>query len=470
MNEAPALGLKPPVVKGNALEMLREPARVRFARVMAFTRKEPVVRVELGGPLVMYLVSDPEGAEYVLQKNHLNYTKPSADMSELRHFLGNGLFTSEGDFWRRQRRLAQPAFHKQQLAALITLMVQTTRRMLTRWETYQEQGKPFDLAHEMMRLTLATVGETLFHVDLDQGASEVGAALTEVLKVTSRRLLTPLRVPMAWPTPQNLRFKRARKVLDAHVGKIISERRQARERPQDLLSMFLDVRDAESGEGMTDQQIRDEVMTLVLAGHETTANALSWAFYLLSTHPSEEARLRAEVDLVLSGRDPTFEDLPRLSYALNVIQESLRLYPPVWMIGRQSKTADVICGYAIPAGGRVTVSPYVLHHHPKYWEHPEAFDPERFTPERSKGRPRSAYIPFGGGPRLCIGNNFALMEAQIMLSMITQRYRLVLDPTAVVEPEVALTVRPAHGIAMTLHPPKPSSFATPASLPASSPA
>jgi cytochrome P450 len=272
--------------------------------------------------------------------------------------------------------------------------------------------------------------------------------------------MSPVRIPMRVPTPANVRFKRALRILDAHVARIITDRRAAKERPHDLLSMFLEVRDADTGEGMSDHHIRDEVMTLVLAGHETTANALSWAFHLLSTHPEVEAKLRAELESVLGGRTPAFEDLPKLTYTLNVFQEAMRLYPPVWMIERTNKAPDVLAGVPIPARSIVTLSPYAAHHNPRVWDNPEAFDPDRFLPERSKDRPRFAYMPFGGGPRLCIGNNFALMEAQLILAMVLQKHRVQLDPTGVVEPALVLTLRPRFGLTMTLKTLKPPRGAT----------
>jgi cytochrome P450 len=396
------------------------------------------------------IVNDAEIARQVLQENRKNYPK-SSNYNQLKGFLGNGLLTSDGDFWLRQRRLAQPAFHHKQLAKLFSTMVETCNDLLTGWEAVAGQDRTLDVSREMMRVTLSVVGRTLLSTDLASAAGDVGPALTYLLKDTDSRMFSPVRIPRSIPTPKNLRFWKARAAIDGRVLGVIRERRaQGDDGPQDLLAMLLQARDADTGEGMTDAQLRDEVMTLVLAGHETTANAMSWTLALLSRHPDIRARLEDEVDRALGGRTPTFEDLPRLSYASMVFQEAMRLYPPIWIIERQAVAADTLGGFKIPAGAFVTISPFLLHFHPDYWENPAGFDPLRFLPEAVQKRPPFAYLPFGGGPRVCIGNQFALMEAQILLAMIVQRFRLDLDPTHALEPELMLTMRPAGGMPMYL--------------------
>jgi cytochrome P450 len=333
-------------------------------------------------------------------------------------------------------------------------MTAATQAMLDRWEALRRGAEPFDVAVEMSRLTLDIVGRTLFSRHLDDAADEIGRALTEVLALMNDRTMRFLPSPLWWPTALNRRLSRGIRVLDRLVFDIIEARRRADEtvedRSEDLLDMLLRARDEETGEGMTDRQLRDEVMTFVLAGHETTAVALAWTWYLLARHPEVAERLRAEVAAALRGRTPTIDDLPGLQYARMVVEEVMRLYPPVWGFFRQSLAPDRIGSWAVPKGTVVLISPYLTHRHPRVWDDPERFDPDRFAPERVKERPRFAYLPFSGGPRLCIGNEFALMEAQLALAMTVQRYRLELVPGTRIEPESRVTLRPRGGVPMTV--------------------
>lgn len=402
----------------------------------------------------VYILSGPSEVGRVLHENHTNYQK-SFIYERMRPLLGNGLLTSNGDFWKRQRRLAQPAFHRQRIAGFGESMVRHTQRMLERWRTQAVRGEPIDVHAEMMRLTLVIVGEALFSVNLMEDAGDVGRALTAALEIINDRFTSFFIVPQAIPTPQNRRFAQAMKVLDGAVDRIIGERHASSEARHDLLAMLMEVRDEETGQGMTDAQLRDEVMTMVLAGHETTANALSWAWYLLSKHPHVEQKLRQELHQVIGERAPTLADLPNLRYATMVIEEAMRLYPPAWAFGRQAIQDDVIGGYLIPAGANVTVCTYTLHRNPRYWENPEGFEPERFLPERAASRPKMAYIPFAAGPRMCIGNQFAMMEMQIILSMVAQAYRLELVPGFRAEPDPSVTLRPIEGVKVTLRPQAP---------------
>lgn len=393
----------------------------------------------------------PDDVRHILQENHFNYNKDVIDYHVLRLVLGNGLLTNDGESWLRQRRLIQPAFHRERVAAFGTLMTETTLAWLARWETgdFTETSKPLDLTQEMAGLALSIVGKALFSIDLSAETDRVGQALTTVNHLLAEAFYLPWALSL--PTPQRHRLHIARSVLHTVVEEIIRARRMRQEEHSDLLAMLLEARDEETGEGMTDQQVRDEVLTLLLAGHETTANALSWTFFLLAQHPHVEAKLQVEYQHVLHDRPLMIADLPKLPYNRMVIEEAMRLYPPAWGLGRRALGEDEIGSYSIPKGAYVLVFPYVTHRHPDFWERPDEFDPERFSPERVAGRPRFAYFPFGGGPRLCIGNQFALYEAQVILATILSRYHLQLVPGASVTPEPLVTLRPRGGLRMTVH-------------------
>ena len=395
-----------------------------------------------------YMIFHPHDVKHVLQENHRNYSKDTYLIQFLRPFLGQGLFTNDGQSWLHQRRLMQPAFHRKQLATFGTLMTSATEALLERWQDVARSKQPLDVSTEMMRLTLRVVGQALFSIDLSNEADTVGEAFTALMTSISDYIFHPVP-PLVVPTPRNRRIQQSMRKLDSVVQNIITERRQGDDKG-DLLSMLLSARDEETGEGMNDRQVRDEVMTLLLAGHETTSNALTWTWYLLSQHPDAESRLHAELEQVLGGRTPTVEDLPTLAYTHMVLEEALRLYPPVVGFNRKALADDEVGGYAVPANTLIWLSPYTTHRHPEFWEKPDVFDPERFSPERSAGRPHFAHFPFGGGPRLCIGSNFAMMEAQLILATIAQRYQLRLVPDYRVEPQVLLTMRPRHGLPMML--------------------
>lgn len=405
------------------------------------------VRMHGLGSFSFFMLFHPDDIEHVLKGK--NYPKGMAIQS-LRVLVGNGLLTSDGEFWRTQRRLAQPAFHRQRLAGWATMMTDASERLAERLRPYAETGRPVDIAHEMMRLTLEIVGKALFSSDVSGSADALGPAVTDAIEYVNHRSATPFALPVGFPTPRNRRFLRARTQIDSVVYGMIEQRRRTGEDTGDLLSLLLAARDEETGQGMTSEQLRDEVITVFLAGHETTAVTLSWAWYLLAQHPAVEARLHAELAAVLGGRTPQLEDLPRLPYTRMVIDETLRLYPAAWTIARQATADDTIRGYTIPARSVMVMSQYVTHRHPDFWDNPEVFDPERFTPERSAQRHRYAYFPFGGGPRVCIGNSFATMEAQLLLATLAQRYRYSLVPSHRVVPEPSVTLRPRDGVLMTL--------------------
>ncbi len=427
---------------GSALEFLADP-------LQSINR----LRDEFGdttlskfGPYRFVFAYDPVDIHHVLVRNHRNYVK-SRSYEGLRLVMGNGLVTSEGAFWKRQRRLSQPAFHHKRLAGLAETMTQCVDRTADAWLA-RAGTRPLDVDFhaEMMRLTLGIVGETLFGIDLTGASNELGAAISVVLQHANEYAESIVRVPLWLPTPANRRFQRAKKLLDATVQKIITERRAHGRDEGDLLSMLMSITDQSGEERMTDAQLRDEVMTLFLAGHETIATSMSWTFLLLSQHPDVLSRVRQEVAAVAGDGPIRFADLPQLEYTGWVVNEAMRVYPPVWIIERQALQDDVIGGYRIPKGTIVAVSPWGLHHSPKLWRNPERFDPERFSPDRSEGRNKYAFLPFGGGPRVCIGNNFALMEAKIIVATLARRFDvdIAADPPPTPEPRV--TLRPQGGM------------------------
>ena len=391
-----------------------------------------------------YLVTDPAGIRHVLQDNARNYHK-SPVYARLRDTLGNGLLTSEDASWLRQRRLAQPAFHRQRLQAMTDAMVACTEQMLDRWDAIATAGTEIDVVEEMMGLTQAIIVRTMFSTDLG-GAAEVVNRTWPIINRRIGETFWSTKLETSLPFAANRRFWRAVRELDAVVYRIIADRRRTRRDEADLLSMFLSARDEDTGEGMSDRQLRDEVMTMLLAGHETTSLALSWTYHLLSRHPEAGRSVADEVDRVIGGGRPSFAHLDRLAQIRRVLDESLRLYPPAWGFSRQALADDEIGGYRVAKGSIVFLIPYVLHRRPKLWPDPERFDPDRFTPEAEAARPKFAYLPFGGGPRGCIGNNFALIEAQLIVAAVAQRFRVEVVPGQDILPEPLITLRPAPGV------------------------
>jgi cytochrome P450 len=397
-----------------------------------------------------FMLIDSHHIEYVLQTNSRNYRK-GKNYEEVKASTGNGLFVSEGDVWLRQRRLAQPAFHRQRIASFARIMTDSVEAMLERWQPLAERGVSVKVDEEMLRLTLGIVGKALFSRDLSDEADTMSQSFEVIRKHTTNRIMSVVKFPASFPTLQNRRFRQAVANAGRIVYGLIAERRRGQGNPDDLLSLLMAARDEETGEGLSDKELRDQAITIIGAGYETTTQALAWTWYLLAKHPEIENRLRAEVSDVLGGRTPAFEDLPKLKYTLMVFQEAMRLYPPLWMMSRAAINADEIGGYRVPAGSEILLLPYITHRHPKYWENPEEFFPEHFSPEKQAARPRFAYFPFGGGSRQCIGNNFALMEAQLIIATVAQKYRLRLADERKIEPETSVTLRPSRSLKMTLH-------------------
>jgi len=392
------------------------------------------------------LVFHPDGVRHVVQENHFNYRKGGISHQVLRLTLGNGLLTNNGESWLHQRRLIQPVFHRERIAAFGRLMAESALAWTE--ETTIDTQQPLDLFQEMSGLTLSIVCQALFGTDMLVHKERVFQATSTINHLEAQAFYVPGLLSL--PTPQRHRLYEARNTLYTIVDSLISKRRQA-STESDLLTMLLQVQDAETGEGMTDEQVRDEVVTLMAAGQETTSNALCWTLVLLAQHPDIEARLQQEYQQVLGGRAPQIEDLPQLKLSRMVLEESMRLYPPAWVFARSAIDEDEIGGYSIAKGAYVLMFPATTHRHPDFWERPDVFDPERFEPARAAGRHRFAYFPFGGGPRVCIGNQFALTEAQLILATILPRYQFRLLPEDNVVPEPLITLRPRGKLLMTIH-------------------
>jgi cytochrome P450 len=400
------------------------------------------------GPFLFHLVSHPDHVRHVLHDHNKNYVR-SWLYQRTKEIIGNGLVSTEGEVWRRARRMIQPVFTRQRVLALGPAMTDIAADMVRRWQGWAVRAEMFDVAAEMMRLTLRVVGRTLMGVDLGNNADVIGPAITELMFYLEHRISSLVSLPSYVPTPRNLRFHKALGTLNRIIYDIIARRRrEGAGQHDDLISMLLSARDVETGEAMTDLEVRDQVITFIGAGHETTAVALTWAWYLLSQHPEVESRARAEVADVLGGRVPTVDDLPRLTYLRQVLEETMRLYPPVYAVARDAVEDDEIGGFLIPRKSSAVVCQYVTHRHPEFWPHPERFDPDRFAPQRAADRPRFAYFPFLGGPHQCIGETFAMMEAQLVIATVMGSYRLELAPGAKVAITPVMSLRPTNGLPM----------------------
>jgi cytochrome P450 len=401
------------------------------------------------GSQKFYLITHPQDIERVWKTHHRNYVRGS-NFQLLRPLGGDGLFLSEGEAWRQQRRLLQPAFHVTRLMGMVGTINASIAAMLERWRREIAPGQPFDLEREMMGLMIEVSVRTLFGTEVAGDAAVIHDAITTTFSILHRRVLAAMPFPWWVPFPSHVRFLRAVAELDEVVYRLIAQRRRSGVEGNDVLTTLLSMRD-ETGEPMPDRQIRDEVVTLLVAGHESTGVTLSWALYLLSRYPLVAQQVADELTDVLGGRTPGFTDLPRLPYLSMVFKETLRLYPPFWMLTRTPLADDELSGHRIPAGSILMFSSYVTQRRPDFWPNPEAFDPERFLPEVAEGRPQFTYFPFGGGPRLCIGGRLAELQALLVLATVLQRYDLHAVPGRRVEPAAMLSLRPRGGLWMTLH-------------------
>jgi cytochrome P450 len=437
----------PPLVKG--VPLVGSFFDMRRDALGFMTRELPkyggIVRIRVG-PMEAYIASHPEVVEYVLRGNHRNFIKNKGVRKVLAEVLGQGLLTSEGELWRRRRRLTQPAFQLEQIQKYENVMVDFTNTMLNGWHP----GETRNVHSDMMRLTLEIVAQTLFTASVGDKAERVGAALDALMKYWSR-----LGAMFRWwkylPTPGASRFRRAIRDLDSIILETVAQRRASGSGVDDLLDRFLNTRD-DDGSRMTDRQLRDEMMTLLLAGHETTAVALTFCFYLLALNPEADARLAAELDAVLAGKPPVAADIPRLRFTEWVVKETMRLYPPVPSVGREALADCEIDGYRIPKGAQIAVVPWMTHRDKRWFgDEADKFSPERWDNDLVKRLPRCAYYPFVAGPRTCIGMHYAMMEAVLVLATVASRYRLELAPGYTLKLTPSLTLRPRGGLLMILH-------------------
>lgn len=442
---------------GNSLEIARDPLSA-FTRLQAQHNRPDgprLIQIALGGR-TQFVTFKPEDAKYVLQENHRNYGRSPA-FKILEIFLGKGLLTNDGDHWRHQRRLAQPAFHRQKLAILGQIMQQEVGSWLDELSRL-DLTKPVNLSEKFMDITMRIVCKTLFGTDAGNQLVGISHAMETAIFLANKRLMSPLSPPMSWPTPNNIRYRKAAQTVDALIYSIIEGRKKTGERRDDLLDMLLYAEDEDTGERMSTKQLRDECVTLFAAGHETTAVSMAWTTYLLTRNPAVMGKL-VETVRSLKTQTEDSDSGPRSvssqtgnygGYASQIINESLRLYPPAWATSRFSHADDQIGPHRIPARSTVLVLPYLLHRDPTHWPDPEAFDPERFAPGRDKERHAYAHLPFGGGPRLCIGNMFALMEMQMLLTGLVRTFQIEAATDNVIQPLASLTLRPGKPVMVYL--------------------
>jgi cytochrome P450 len=404
--------------------------------------------VHFRGPLKINLVVHPDYVEHVLRTNYKNYPRPEFVASKLRTIVGDGLVGAEGDQWARSRKKAQPAFHPELVNSYATAFAETTQEVLDSWEVHADRGNSIDAKSEMMHLSLTNLGKTLFKSDWSQKVDVVEPIVALALEHTHKRLTSPVD-PHRFPLKSTRAFNEGLAELDKIVYAAIESRRRGDDADvTDLVSILINARDDETGKAMTDEEIRDEIIGFFIAGHETVSSALSWTWYLLSKHPDAWRRVQAEVASVVGTGVPTAADVKQLKYTERVLLESMRLYPPIFVLMRCAAEDDMIGEYEVPAGSNIVLCPYVTHRHPDFWTNAEAFDPDRFLPERSKGIHRYAFFPFSGGPRKCIGNTFAMLQMPIVLAMVAQRYNLALAPGHKPVPEPAISLRPRDPLPM----------------------
>ena len=396
----------------------------------------------------IYVVNHPDFIRPVLSRSHVHFSKRLVDYRVMSRVMGNGLVTSDGPLWARQRRLMQPVFSHRSVAAFDETINGLTSSLVSEWDTSTD-GEIIWIDREMAGLTFRIVGATLFGADIERHAREV-AEILETINLRPQELRGLMTLHSWIPTPHNLKWKRALKRLDRIVNDVIAARRLAGASGDDILGRLLEARDGETGEGLHQTHIRDEVVTLMLAGHDTSAHALTWTLYLLATHPEVESRLTEHLAAHLNGAPATAADLARLPYLKQVVQESMRIYPPVWAVARRAEREVIFGEYVLPANAYVAVVAWALHRHPEFWPDPERFDPDRFDPDRARARHSYCYLPFGAGPRTCIGAGMAMLETQLVLAQIVQRFRVHVVPNHPIETLAKVTLKPRYGMPVTL--------------------
>jgi cytochrome P450 len=434
-NTAPSSRRSPPAPTSSSIrELVRDPLKF-FVSIAAQYGDIVCYR---SAPDPAYLINHPDFVRHVLVDNNRNYTKGTSSNQMFNKVIGEGLLTSEGETWRKQRRMMQPAFHHTRLEKLDGMIVEASQSTLERWQGFYEDNQPVDIAREMAALTMTITTRALFGVDLGDEVREVGEIVNRAASYLEK--------------PSHPRLIQSVTELSAVVDRIIQQRKQDFKDGGDLLSSMIVARDEKTGAGMDDEQLRTQIMTLILAGYETTASALTWTWYLFSQNLHVLDRLRREVRETLNGRPPRYTDLDNLPYTQLVLDESLRLFPPAWTLGRRAIGEDEIGGYYVGPNTIIAICTYALHRHPAFWDQPDVFDPERFLPQNSAGRNKFAYVPFGAGPRQCIGNNLGLMEAALVMASILQRFELHLMPGMDVQPQPLFVLRPNRDMMMSLHP------------------
>jgi cytochrome P450 len=434
-------GPKGKIITGNLKAFQSDP--VAFLTQMA-TEFGDVAKFRLGPFQNIYLVSDPEMIKQVLVTKQKNFLK-SDDFKALKPILGEGLLTSDKELHMRQRRLIQPAFKKSHIINYGQDMIDITTDYLPKWK----DGAERIMTHDIMSITLGIICKTMFNMDFREGYQKIGEPIETAMKMAIRRMRSLIKLPLWVPTKRHRDYKNAIRAIDRVIFDIIQKRRNDPVKHEDMLGILMDARDDIDGLGMTDKQVRDELMTIFLAGHETTANALSWTLYLLSQHPEVEAKLFREIATVIGSRPPTPGDFMKLTYTQNILWESMRLYPPAFVTGRKVEEDVDIEGYHFKKGDVILVSQYVMHRKPEYFHNPRSFIPERFENNFVKTIPSYAYFPFGGGPRVCIGNHFAMMEAALVLVTVAQRFQLKLAPDHhEIKTYPSITLRPKSGLRM----------------------
>jgi cytochrome P450 len=427
---------------GIARELRRDQLRT-YETLMA--EYGDLVRLVVGPPglrRVLYMVTDPAGVEQVLGAEPGRYTKDTPFYQEIAAHLGDGLLTSEGEQWRLQRRIVAPLFSRRRVAGAVAVMADEAARLAGRWSAAADRGLPVDLDAEMVGYTLRTVGRVLFGSDVDEAIAVIRETFPVLNRQVRRRGLTPLRLPRRWPTPAQRRAARAARALYRVVDTVVEQRRRTPSDGSDLISLLLAARDPHTGAPLSPQQVRDQVLIFLLAGHETTSTALTFACHLLGRHPAAQQRVIREVDDVLAGRAPTVDDVGRLTYTTMVVKEAMRLYPPAYALGRLAPDGDRIGGHDIPPGAIVLLTSWATHRRPDLWPAPDRFDPGRFAADAEAARPRYAYFPFAGGLRGCIGEHFAMTEAIIAIATLLARYTLRSEADRI-PLSTDLTLRPA---------------------------